>query len=65
MLLVDSNDENNFWHKLLLIHEFQSFIELLQKIEQSKGILGRLLEPVLKTGLPLVAEVLKRLAKSI
>ena len=65
MLLIDSNDENNFWPKLLLIHEFQSFIELLQKIEQSKGILGRLLEPVLKTGLPLVAEVLKRLAKSI
>ena len=64
MLLVDSNDENNFWHKLL-IHEFQSFIELLQKIEQSKGTLGRLLEPVLKTGLPLVAEVLKPLAKSI
>ena len=35
------------------------------KIGQSGGFLGRLLAPLLKTGLPLIGNVLKLLAKSI
>ena len=37
----------------------------LHKIGQSGGFLGRLLGPLLKTGLPLIGNVLKPLAKSI
>ena len=37
----------------------------LHKIGQSGGLLGRLLEPFLKTGLPLIANVLKPLVKNI
>ena len=37
----------------------------MHKIEQSAGFLGRLLGPLLKTGLPLMKNVLKSLAKSI
>ena len=37
----------------------------LHKIGQSGGFLGRLLGPLLKTGLPLMKNVLKPLAKSI
>ena len=36
----------------------------LHKIRQSGGFLGRLLEPLLKTGLPLIGHVLKPLSKS-
>ena len=36
----------------------------LYKIGQSGVILGRLLEPLLKTGLPLIGNVLKSFAKS-
>ena len=36
----------------------------MHKIEQSGGFLGRLLVPLLKTGLPLMKNVLKLLAKS-
>ena len=32
---------------------------------QSGGFLGKLLEPLLKTGLPLIGKVLKPLAKSV
>ena len=32
---------------------------------QSGGFLGRLLGPLLKTGLPLISSVTKRLAKSV
>ena len=35
------------------------------KIKQSGGFLGRLLGPLLKTGLPLIGNVLKPLAKSV
>ena len=77
----DSNDENNFPHKLLLTNT--QVLELgkafangssaniklsetqLHKIGQSGGFLGRLLGPLLKTGLPLMKNVLKPLAKSI
>ena len=37
----------------------------LHKIEQSGNFLGRLLGPLLKTGLPLMKNVLKALAKSV
>ena len=37
----------------------------LHKIGQSKGFLGRFLGPLLKTGLLLIGNVLKPLAKSI
>ena len=36
----------------------------MHKIEQSGGYLGRLLGPLLKTGLPLIKNLLKLLAKS-
>ena len=37
----------------------------LHKIGQSEGFLGRLLGPLLKTGLPLIGNVLKPLAKCV
>ena len=37
----------------------------MHKIGQSAGFLGRLLGPLIKTGLPLIENVLKPLAKSV
>ena len=37
----------------------------LSKIIQSGGFLGRLLDPLLKTGLPLIKNVIKLLAKTV
>ena len=37
----------------------------ISKIIQSGGFLGRLLDPLLKTGLPLMKNVIKSLAKSV
>ena len=37
----------------------------MHKIGQSVGLLGRLLEPLLKTALPLIGNVLKLLPKSV
>ena len=37
----------------------------LDKLEQSKGSLGWLLGPLLKTGLPVIANVIKPLAKGV
>ena len=37
----------------------------LLKVGQSEGFLGRLLRPLLKTGLPLIRNVLKPIAKSV
>ena len=37
----------------------------LSTIAQSGGFLGRLLRPLLKTGLPLIGNVLKQLAKTV
>ena len=37
----------------------------LSKMIQSGGLLGRLLGPLLKTGLPLIKNVIKPLAKSV
>ena len=74
----DSNDENNFLHKLLLTNTQVSKLRKafannssaniklsktqLHKIGQSGGFLGRLLGPLLQTGLPLMKNVLKPLA---
>ena len=76
----ESNDENNFPHKLLLTNT--QFLKVrkvfanglsaniksksqLHKIGQSGGFLGRLLKPLLKTGLPLIGNVLLPLAKGV
>ena len=77
----ESNDENNFPHKLLLTNA--QFLKLrkafangssfniklsktqLHKIGQTGKFLGRLLGPLIKTGLPLIGNVRKPLAKSV
>ena len=74
-----SDNETNFPHKLLtnrqvanLRKAFANYsaanIKLsktrLSKMMQSGGFLGRLLGPLLKTGLPLITNVIKPLAKS-
>ena len=75
------NDENNFLGKFLLINTQVSNLRKafangssanikllktqLQKIGQSRGVLGRLLRSLLKSRLPLAGNVLKLLAKSI
>ena len=80
-LLGSSNDETNFLHKLLLTNTQVSKIckafssnssaniklskTQLHKIGQSGRFLGRLLGPLLKTGLRLMKNVLKPLAKSV
>ena len=77
----DSNDENNFPLKLLLTNtqvsrlckavanNSSANIKLsktqLHKVGQSRGFLGRLLVLLLKTGLSLIKNVLKPLAKSV
>ena len=80
-IIDDSNDKNNFPHKLLLTNTRVSRLrkafsncssanmELsktqLHKIRRSGGFLGRPLILLLKTGLSLIQNVLKPLAKSI
>ena len=75
------DNENNFPHKLLLTNRqvsnlrkafanhLSADIKLsktqLSKMIQSGGFLGRLLGPLLKTGLPLISNVMKPLAKSV
>ena len=75
------DDKTNFSHKLLLTNwqvanlrkafanHLSTDIELsktqLSKMIQSAGFLGRLLCPLLKTGLPLIKDVIKPLAKSV
>ena len=77
----DSNDKNNFPHKFILpntqvLRLCEAFpnnssanIKLsktqFHKKEQSGGFLGRLLGLLLKTGLSLMKNVLKALAKSV
>ena len=77
----DSNNENNFLHKLLLTNTQVSKLRKafannssanlklskthLQKIGQSGQFLGRLLGPLLKTGLPLIGNVVKPLYKIV
>ena len=78
--MIDDN-EINFPHKLLLTNRqvsnlLQAFsnrlsadIKLsktqLSQTIQSGGFLGRLLGPLLKTGLPLISNVIKPLGKSV
>ena len=75
------DNENNFPHKLLLtntqvlnLHKtFANYLSTdiklsktqLSKMIESGGFLGRLLAPLLKTGLPLIKNVIKPLAKSV
>ena len=75
------DNETNFPHKLLLTNRqvsnlrkafanhLSADIKLsktqLSKMIQSGGFLGRLLGPLLKTGLPLIKNVIKLLAKSV
>ena len=75
------DNETNFPHKLLLtdrdvaslrksfVNSSSADIKLsktqLSKMIQSGGFLSRLLGPLLKTGLPLIKNVIKPLAKSV
>ena len=78
--MIDDN-ENNFPHKLLSTNRQVSNLRKafadnlsadikfsktqLSKMIQSGGFLGKLLGPLLKTGLPLIKNVIKPLAKSV
>ena len=78
---IIGDDETNFTHKLLLTNrqvanlpkafanKSSTGIKLsktpISKIVQSGGFLGRLLGPLLKTGLPLIKNVIKPLAKNV
>ena len=80
-MVGNSNDNTNFPHELLLTNRqvanirkafanhLSTDIKLsktqLSKMIQSGGFLGRLLGPLLKTGLPLMKSVIKPLTKSI
>ena len=80
-MIGDSNDKINFPHELLLTARQVSSIRKafsnnssvdikfsktqLPKIIQSRGFLGKLLGPLLKTELPLIKNVITPLAKSV
>ena len=80
-MVGNSNDNTNFPHELLLTNRKVANIRKafakntstdiklsktqLSKMIQSRGFLGRLLGPLLKTGLPLMKSVIKPLAKSV
>ena len=80
-MIGGSNDEANFPHEVLLTDRQVSSIPKafsnnssvdikfpktqLSKMIQSGGFLGKLLGPLLKTGLPLIKNVIKPLAKSV
>ena len=80
-MIGNSDDETNFCHKLLLTNRqvanlpkaFPNYLSAdiklsetqLSKIKQSDRFLGRILGPSLKTGLPLIKNVLQLLAKSV
>ena len=77
-MVGNSNDNTNFPHELLLTNRQVANIRKafakntsidikLSKTQLSKmiGFLGRLLGPLLKTGLPLMKSVIKPLAKSV
>ena len=75
------DNETNFPHKFLLTNRqvlnlrkaFTNYLSTdiklsktqLSKMIQSGGFLGRLLGPLLKTGLPLIKNVIKPLSKSV
>ena len=78
---VIGDNESSFRDKLLLTNRqvaslrkaFANYLSTdiklsktqLSKMMQSGGFLGRLLGPLLKTGLPLIKNVIKPLAKSV
>ena len=80
-MIGNSDDETNFPHKLLVtnrqvanicktfVNHTSTDVKLsktqLSKIIQLGGFLGRLLGPLLKTGLPLMKSVIQALAKSV
>ena len=80
-MIGDSNDKTNFPHELLLTDRQVSSIRKafannssvdikfseaqLSKMIQSGGFLGKLLGPLLKTGLPLMKSAVTPLAKSV
>ena len=80
-MIGDSNDKTNFPHELLLTNRQVSSIRKafannssvdikfsktqLSKMIQSGGFLGKLLGPLLKTGLTLIKNVITLLAKSV
>ena len=80
-MIDDSNDKTNFRHELLLTNRqvanlrkafanhLSTDIKLskteLSKMIQSGGYFGRLLGSLLKTGLPLIKNVIKPLGKSV
>ena len=80
ILSVIGDDETNFLHKLLLTNRqianlckaFANYLSTdiklsktqISKMIQSGGFLGRLLGPLLKTGLPLMKNVIKPFDKS-
>ena len=80
-MIGDSDDKINFPHELLLTNRqvanlrkaFANYLSTdiklsktqISKMIQSGGFLGRLLGPLLKTGLPLIKNVIKPLAKSV
>ena len=80
-MVGNSNDNTNFPHELLLTNRQVANIRKafakntsidiklsktqLSKMIQSGGFLGRILGPLLKTGLPLMNSVIKPLAKSV
>ena len=80
-MIGNSDDKTNFPHELLLSNKqvanlrkafannLSTDIKLsktqLSKMIQSGGFLGRLLGPLLKTGLPLMKNVIKPLAKNV
>ena len=79
-MIGDSNNKGNFPHELLTDRQVSSIRKAfannltvdikfskiqLSKMIQSGGLLGKLLGPLLKTGLPLMKSVLNRLAKSV
>ena len=77
----DSNDKTNFPHELLLTDRQvsstrkafsnNSSVDIkfsktqLSKMMQSGGFLGKLLDPLLQTGLPLIKNIITPLAKSV
>ena len=80
-MIGDSDDKTNLSHNLLITNRqvanlrkafannLSTDIKLsktrISKMIQSGGFLGRLLGPLLKTGLPLMKSVIKPLAKSV
>ena len=80
-MICKSNDNTNFPHELSLTNRqvanlrnafanrTSADIKLsktqLLKMIQSRGFLGKLLGPLLRTGLPIMKSVIKALAKSV